>query len=140
MENNAFKIRHDYILDSNINYIKNVEKKHNLLVKRSAATSAKFRTPSLYSDDSMHNYTDKRFRIPEFDLSKKDFESEKNVFYGKSNTATNFETRNNLLLENDLRRERVFEASPRNRFDFEAKKDDNDLRKNKNNLFNENDI
>lgn len=86
----------------------------------------------------MYNYTDKRLRIPEFDLSKKDLESEKNVFYGKSKTATNFQAMNNLLLENDLGRERAFEASPRKRFDFEANKEDN-LSK-KNNLFNENDI
>lgn len=144
MDNNAFKIRRDYILDSNVNYIKNIEKRFNAIIKRSIASSAKFRTPSLYSDDSIYNYTNKRLRIPDFELNKNDFESEKNI-YGRSNTASNFDNRNklfsinrnNLFVENDLQSNRNINNIPSDKINLRFNKE-KDLKRN--NLLNEEEI
>ena len=145
MDNIAFKIRRDFVLDSNVNFIKNVEKRYNAVIKRSIATSAKFKTPSLYSDDSMHNYNNKRLRILDFDLNKKDSQSEKDN-YGRSNTATNFENKNNLLLnsdKNNLLLENDLQGNPNlytnlgDKFNSKSNREQNYT---KNNLFNEDDI
>ena len=96
-------------------------------MRRSISTAAKFKTPSVYSDDSVYNNYQDRFRNPNFDLDKKDFE--------KSNTAGNFEIKNNLIsMGNDLNPKRNIDINE-NIFDFGVK--DNRM---KNNLLNNDDI
>ncbi len=85
------------MIDSNLNFIKNVEKKYICIVDQSISISNKYKTPSIYSEDSFYKFSyDRRIKSSDFDLNKKDFEFDnKNIKdnYNQSNSATNFESK-----------------------------------------------
>ncbi len=57
-------------MDNSFNYIKKIEDKYDSFYKRINTISNKFKSPSLYSDDSI-NYNRQRFNY-EFDNTKRD--------------------------------------------------------------------
>jgi len=102
----------------------------------------KFKTPSLYSDDSF-TYSDRNFRIPEINSNRRDCDGEQKNFFGKSNSAQNFDYKNNLknpnfnnlINENELASSKNFNTF-QNRFNFGVQENKSE----KNNLLNNNDI